>query len=171
MDKCCICESHIEREDAPVLSMGGAGYARVLCDRCSALLDTATLGQDYDEIKSSIAEIGEIMANHDPDHVTLSVVSEIVYDASERAKAIKDGNYDFSLDTEESDGEFDEIPEELRESEEDILKDKEDEEKLKKFDKIYNYILIGVGIAAGIIVILKVLESLGLDFSRFFDII
>ena len=171
MAKCCICEANIEREDAPVLSMGGAGYARVLCDRCAELLDTATLGQDYDEIKSSIAEVGEIMANHDPDRVTLTVVSGLVYNASQRAKEIKEGTYDFSLDAEDNNEGFDEIPEELRESEEDIQKDKEEEEKLKKFDKIYNYILIGAGIAAGIIVILKVLESFGLDFSRFFDII
>ncbi len=159
MAKCCICEANIERDDAPVLSMGGAGYARVLCDRCTQLLDTATLGQDYDEIKSSIAEIGEIMANHDPDKVTLSVVSGIVYNASQRAKAIKDGSYDFSLDSEESDEGFDEIPEELRESEEDIQKDKEDEEKLKKFDKFYNYVLIGAGIAAGALIIWKIIDT------------
>ena len=159
MAKCCICEANIEREDAPVLSMGGAGYARVLCDRCAELLDTATLGQNYDEIKSSIAEIGEIMANHDPDHVTLTVVSGLVYNASKRAKAIQDGSYDFSLDAEGSDEGFDEIPEELRESEEDIQKDKEEEEKLKKFDKIYNYILIGAGIAAGAILIWNIIKT------------
>ena len=159
MAKCCICVENIEREDAPVLSMGGAGYARVLCDRCAELLDTATLGQNYDEIKSSIAEIGEIMANHDPDHVTLTVVSGLVYNASKRAKAIQDGSYDFSLDAEGSDEGFDEIPEELRESEEDIQKDKEEEEKLKKFDKIYNYILIGAGIAAGAILIWNIIKT------------
>ena len=159
MAKCCICEANIEREDAPVLSMGGAGYARVLCDRCAELLDTATLGQDYDEIKSSIAEVGEIMANHDPDRVTLTVVSGLVYNASQRAKEIKEGTYDFSLDAEESDEGFDEIPEELRESEEDIQKDKEEEEKLKKFDKIYNYILIGAGIAAAVIVVWKIIDT------------
>ena len=159
MAKCCICEANIEREDAPVLSMGGAGYARVLCDRCAELLDTATLGHDYDEIKSSIAEIGEIMANHDPDCVTLTVVSGLVYNASQRAKEIKEGTYDFSLDAEDNDEGFDEIPEDLRESEEDIQKDKEEEEKLKKFDKIYNYILIGAGIAAAAIVIWKIIDT------------
>ena len=159
MAKCCICEANIEREDAPVLSMGGAGYARVLCDRCAELLDTATLGQDYDEIKSSIAEVGEIMANHDPDRVTLTVVSGLVYNASQRAKEIKEGTYDFSLDAEDNNEGFDEIPEELRESEEDIQKDKEEEEKLKKFDKIYNYILIGAGIAAAVIVVWKIIDT------------
>ncbi len=159
MAKCCMCDSHIEREDAPVLSMGGAGYARVLCDRCAGLLDTATLGQDFDEIKSTIVEIGNLMADHDPDQVTFAIVSKLMLDASERAKAIKDGTYDFSLDSEENSEGFDEIPEELRESEEDIQKDKEDEEKLEKFNKFYNYVLIGAGIAAAGFIIWKIIQT------------
>ena len=159
MAKCCMCDANIEREDAPVLSMGGAGYARVLCDRCSELLDTATLGRDYEEIKESITEIGDIMADHDPDQVTLTVVSALVYDASKRAKEIKEGSYDFSLDDAENNDGFDEIPEELRESEEDIQKDKEEEEKLKKFDKFYNYVLIGAGIGAALFIIWKIIDT------------
>ena len=127
MARCCMCEARIEREDAPVLSMGGAGYARVLCDRCSGLLDTATLGSDFDEIKAAIEETGNVMADHDPDQVTLTIVSGLMYQASQRAKAIKDGSYDFSLDSEESGEGFDEIPEELRESEEDEDSDEEKE--------------------------------------------
>ena len=159
MAKCCMCDANIEREDAPVLSMGGAGYARVLCDRCSELLDTATLGRDYDEIKESITQISDIMAAHDPDQVTLAIVSGLVYNASQRAKEIKEGSYDFSLDDVENGDGFDEIPEELRESEEDIQKDKEEEEKLKKFDKIYNYILIGAGIGAAALIIWKIIDT------------
>ena len=159
MAKCCMCDANIEREDAPVLSMGGAGYARVLCDRCSELLDTATLGRDYDEIKESITQISDIMAAHDPDQVTLAIVSGLVYNASQRAKEIKEGSYDFSLDEAENGDGFDEIPEELRESEEDIQKDKEEEEKLKKFDKIYNYILIGAGIGAAALIIWKIIDT------------
>lgn len=159
MAKCCICDAHIEREDAPVLSMGGAGYARVLCDRCSGLLDTATLGQDFEEIKGAIAEIGDLMADHDPDNVTFNIVSGLMLEASERAKAIRDGSYDFSLDSEENEEGFDEIPEELRESEEDIQKDKEDEEKLEKFNKFYNYVLIGAGIGAAAIIIWKIIDT------------
>ena len=158
MAKCCICEANVEREDAPVLSMGGAGYARVLCDRCSGLLDTATLGHDFDEIKAAIEETGNVMANHDPDQVTLSIVSGLMYQASQRAKSIKDGSYDFSLDSEENEEGFDEIPEELRESEEDIQKDKEDEEKLEKFNKFYNYVLIGAGIGVAAIIIWKIID-------------
>ena len=103
--------------------------------------------------------IGEIMADNDPDQVTFAMVSGLVYNASERAKAIKDGSYDFSLDNEENDEGFDEIPEELRESEEDIQKDKEEEEKLKKFDKFYNYVLIGAGIGAALLIIWKIIDT------------
>lgn len=170
MAKCCMCDVNVDRESAPVLSMGAVGNPRFLCDRCAGLLDTATLGEDFDTIKDAIEEIGTVMADNDPDEVTFSIVSELMLGASERAKAIRDGSYDFSLDTETKEGELEDIPEELLESEEDIEKDKADEEKLKKFDKFYNYVLIGAGIAAAIFVIWKVLEGFGVDFSRFFDI-
>ena len=170
MAKCCMCDVNIDREDAPVLSMGAAGNPRLLCDKCAGLLDTATLGRDFDEIKNAVEEIGTIMADHDPDGVTFSIVSSLMVEASERAKLIKEGNYDFSLDEQENNEGFDEIPEELRESEEDIELDRQEEEKLKKFDKFYNYALIGAGIAVAIFVIWKVLEAFGVDLSKFFDI-
>ena len=170
MAKCCICEKHIEREDAPVLSMGAVGNARLLCDDCAALLDTATLGRDFDMIKLAMDKIGKTMADHDPDGVTLETVSEIMLAAGERAKAIKDGSYDFSLDGEDEDGDvLDEIPEELRESEEDIERDKRDEEKNKKFDKVYNIVLIGAIAACVLFIAWKVLEACGVDISNWFD--
>ena len=159
MSKCCMCDVNIEREDAPVLSMGAAGNPRLLCERCAGLLDTATLGTDFDTIKDAVEQIGTIMADHDPDGVTFNIVSDLMKSASERAKAIRDGSYDFSLDEQDTDQGFDEIPEDLRESEEDIAKDKEDEEKLKQFDKFYNYVLIGAGIAAVAFVIWKIVDA------------
>ena len=50
------------------------------------------------------------------------------------------------LSEQASDEGFDEIPEELLETEEDIEKDKADEEKMKKFDKVYNILLIIFGV-------------------------
>ncbi len=154
-----MCDVNIEREDAPVLSMGAAGNPRLLCDRCAGLLDTATLGRDFDEIKDAVEEIGNIMADNDPDGVTFSIVSSLMVDASDRAKAIRDGSYDFALDSQENEDELDEIPEDMLESEEDIEKDKEEEEKLKKFDKFYNYALIGAGIAAALFIIWKIVDT------------
>ena len=151
MAKCCICDELIEREDAPVLAMGGAGYPRLLCDRCASLLDTATLGRDFDEIKDAIGEIGTIMADHDPDGVTYRIVSSLMIDASERAKAIKEGSYDFALDEDQTCEGYDELPEELRETEEDAELDRRDAESAKKFDKVLNWLWVGV--FAGVIIL------------------
>lgn len=157
--KCCMCDRIIEREDAPVLAMGAAGTPRLLCEECENLLDTATLGKDYEEIRSSINKVSDIMSNGNPDGVTFSIISQLMVDASDRAKAIKDGSYDFALDEQMSEEGFDEIPEELLESQEDIEKDKADEEKMKKFDKFYNYVLIGACIAFVVFLVWKIITT------------
>ena len=148
MKQCCICGKAIEREDAPILTLGGAGYARLLCDDCDAELQAATLGRDVEEIKGAINSLGNKMASTDPDPVTYELVSSILLGATDRGMKIRDGEYDFALDEAEDDSDegFDEIPEELLESEEDIEKDKADEEKMKKFDKVYNILLIIFGV-------------------------
>ena len=168
MARCCMCERAIEREDAPVLSMGAIGNARLLCDDCAALLDTATLGENIDDITSAMDKIGRIMTEGDPDGVTFDTVNQLMREASERAKAIKDGSYDFALD-EADDGALEDIPEDMLESEEDKEKDKIDEEKNKKFEKFYNGFLIGAIVACVIFVLWRILESLGVDFSKFFN--
>ena len=170
MAKCCMCDIRLESEDAPVLSMGAAGIPRLLCDRCAGLLDKATLSKDFEEIKDAVGEIGSIMAAHDPDSVTYTIVSSLMVDASERAKAIKDGSYDFSLDENPEDGGLDEIPEDMLESEEDIEKDKADEEKVKKFDKVYNIILTCTLVLTGIVVVINVLKAFGIDLTKFFEV-
>ena len=160
MAKCCLCGKIIEREDAAVLSMGAAGNPRLLCDECEALLDTATLGKDYEDIKAAIEQIGAHMLERDPDGVTYSMVNEIMVSATERAKAIKDGSYDFSLDDQpKDDGGLDDIPEELLESDEDKELDKVDDEKMKKFDKVYNFVLIGACVAYAIFLVWKIVDS------------
>ena len=157
MERCCICERAIEREDAPVLSMGGAGYARLLCDDCDRMLETATLGTDIKAIEQAMDRIGKIMADRDPDPVTLATVSTLMFEASERAKAIREGSYDFSLDRAESEG-MEEIPEELLETEEDKERDRIEEEKNKKFEKVYNFVLIGAIAVAVLFLIWKVVD-------------
>ena len=169
MAKCCLCERPIEREDAPVLSMGAVGNARLLCDDCAKLLDTATLSKDIDEITAAMDKIGKNMASSDPDGVTLETVSQIMYEAGERAKAIKDGSYDFSLDDEEGGEGLDDIPEDMLESEEDKEKDRIEEEKSKKFERFYNGFLVGAIVACALFILWRVLESFGVDFSKFFD--
>ena len=161
MAKCCICERKIEREDAPVLSMGGAGYARLLCDECDGLLTVATEGTDFNEIERAMDQLGKKISGGNPDGVTFDMMNNLMREASERAKAIRDGSYDFSLDRSVEDEEWslEDIPEELRESEEDKAKDKADEEKMKKFDKFSNWVFIGALIGCVLFVVYKIIET------------
>ena len=85
------------------------------------------------------------------DRESLATVKEILESAIERAELIKSGEYDFSSDTESEDSY--EIPEELLESEEDRELDRMDEEKNKKFDKIFNWVAgIAIGAAAAFLI-------------------
>lgn len=160
MSNCCICEKSVEREDAPILAMGGAGYARVLCEECDRELQVATRGHDVEEIKAAINSLSTKMANGEPDTVTYRMMSEILITATQRAMEIKDGTYDFARDDEEDNEGFDEIPEELLESDEDIELDKKDEEKAKKFDKVYSIILTISLIALGGMIIWRIIQAL-----------
>jgi hypothetical protein len=84
--------------------------------------------------------------------------------AAKRAAAIKDGEYDFALDEvaeqETAEGEeategFDEIPEELLESEEDAELDRRDAEIGKKFDKVLNWVWVAVLVGTVTLFLLK----------------
>ena len=160
MNNCCICERDVEREDAPILAMGGAGYARVLCEECDRELQVATRGHDVEEIKEAINSLSNKLANGEPDAVTYRMMNEILVTATQRAMEIKDGTYDFARDDEEDNEGFDEIPEELLESEEDVELDKKDEEKAKKFDKVYSIILTISLIALGGMIIWRIIQAL-----------
>ena len=160
MNNCCICERNVEREDAPILAMGGAGYARVLCEECDRELQVATRGHDVEEIKEAINSLSNKLANGEPDAVTYRMMNEILVTATQRAMEIKDGTYDFARDDEEDNEGFDEIPEELLESEEDIELDKKDEEKAKKFDKVYSIILTISLIALGGMIVWRIIQAL-----------
>ena len=160
MNNWCICERDVEREDAPILAMGGAGYARVLCEECDRELQVATRGHDVDEIKAAINSLSTKMANSEPDAVTYRMMNEILVTATQRAMEIKDGTYDFARDDEEDNEGFDEIPEELLESEEDVELDKKDEEKAKKFDKVYSIILTISLIALGGMIVWRIIQAL-----------
>lgn len=152
MNKCCICDVDIEREDAPALVMSISGKPKLLCDECVHSLDEITLGRDYDTIVSEIDRIGKKMSQLDPDGTTYVTMTNIIASAIVRAKQIKEGTYDFSNDEADEEG-FDEIPEELQETEEDRQKDKADEERLRRFDKIFNIVaLSAIGVIAGIFI-------------------
>ena len=160
MCKCAICNAHIDAEEPKILSMGAYGTPRYMCDVCAADIDEVTLGRDYDRIAEAMERVGKKLAETNPDRGTFNTVNVIMQSSAERAKLIKDGEYDFSLDECREEGEdgFEEIPEELLETEEDRELDREEEEKVKKFDKVYNAILTGVIVAMAGLIIWRILD-------------
>ena len=157
---CSTCLTRITSEDAPVLIMGAYGTPKLLCDDCAALIETITLGRDYDEITSAMQTLTERMsaANID-DRFTVNTVTKILSDSAVRAQKIKEGTYDFALDEEVEDESFDEIPEELKETEEDRLLDEKEAEENAKFDKLMNKTWIIVGAVAAGYIIWRIVEA------------
>ena len=156
---CSICDNSIDKENAPIIAMGGFGYPRYICDECAEKIEIMTKSRDVEEIKAAILDIVEKMEKGElEDKVLLKAVCEILDSAKERLALIENGEYDFSLDDAESDGEvFDEIPEELRESEEDKALDEEETKEKNKFDKIFNWVAIAVfalALIAGVIFVI-----------------
>ena len=159
MKNCCICCAKVDEENAAVLGMGGGGNPRLLCPNCEKLLDDATTSTDYETARLALRELTDILGNSDPDPVTMAVMTDILLRSTDRAKAIKEGTYDFSLDQIDESG-FDEIPEELQETEEDKELDRIEEEKMKKFDKVFNVIAIILGAGCLGLVIWKFVDSI-----------
>ena len=144
---CCTCLTKIEREDAPILTMGAYGNPKCLCDHCASLVENITLGREYGGITAAMQELTDRMsaANID-DRVTVATVTEMLTESAQRAQKIKEGTYDFSEDEVEDDEGFDEIPEELRETEEDKKLDEKEAAINAKFDKFLNWAWLVVGI-------------------------
>ena len=155
---CCTCLRRIENEDAPVLTMGAYGTPKVLCDDCAALVETITLGKDYDGITAAMQELTDVMSSSNvDDRVTVETVTVMLEESAKRAQKIKEGTYDFALDDVEEG--FDEIPEELQETEEDRLLDEKEKAASERFDKFMNWAWIAVGIVAGAFLIWKIVEK------------
>ena len=145
---CSICLKRIEREDAPLLCMSGSGIPRCLCDECASDIERATLGKEYDGIIEALDKISDNLSkNNVDDPVTIDTVTDILNSSAERAKLIAAGEYDFSLD-EAEESEFDEIPEDMLESEEDRQLDAEEEERANRLDKVLNWVWLAVLVAA-----------------------
>lgn len=153
--RCCICLDGVDGDNAPILTMSGAGVPRCLCERCAADVDTVTEGREYPVIIESIDRLSANLSEKNiDDPITLNAMTSLLARAAKRAKLIGEGSYDFSLDEVvlDEDGNIEEIleeiPEELLENDADREMDAEEEEKLKRLDKILNWVwaavLIGV---------------------------
>ena len=158
---CCTCLARIENEDAPVLTMGAYGNPKLLCDECASLVETMSYGKEYDTVVAAMDSLTARMsaANVD-DRFTVATVTEMLSECAERAQKIKEGSYDFSLDEERANEGMDEIPEELQETEEDRLLDEKEAASNAKFDKVMNWLWIGVGIGAVGFIIWKLVDLL-----------
>ena len=140
---CCLCHN-LCNENAPVLTMGPYGTPRLLCSSCSDDLDTVTTDRDPERIKEAMERIGKRLSEKNPDELSLETVNDILFEASERAKQIERGEYDFALDETAEEGELLDIPDEQKESEEDKALDEKEAVKMAKFDKILNWVFLAV---------------------------
>ena len=151
---CSTCLRKIENEDAPVLTMGAYGTPKYLCDECAELIETITGGKDYDAITAAMQTLTDVMsASNVDDRVTMETVTDMLEQSAKRAQKIKEGTYDFSLD--ETDEGFDEIPDELQETEEDRLLDEKEKAANEKFDKFMNKLWIVLGAVAAVLILYK----------------
>ena len=157
---CCTCLTRIVEEDAPVLAMGAYGTPKLLCEDCAALVETMTLSRDYDEITNAMESLtAKMSAANIDDRVTVATATDILHKSAERAQLIKAGAYDFALDEVEDTEGFDEIPEELMETEEDRLLDEKDAIANAKFDKFMNWMWVGVGVCFVALLIYKLVDA------------
>ena len=156
---CCTCLSRIENDYAPVLTMGAYGTPKLLCDDCAALVETITYGRDYDEITEAMSTLTDVISRYNADdRKVVATVTEILENGAKRAQQIKEGTYDFALD--EVDEGFDEIPEELQETEEDRLLDEKEAKSNARMDQFINWMWIGVGALACAFIIWKIIAIL-----------
>ena len=157
---CCTCLTRITSEDAPVLVMGAYGNPKLLCDDCASLIETMTRSRDYNEISTAMENLTNKMsvANID-DRFTIEATTRILADSAVRAQKINEGTYDFSLDDVEDEESFDEIPEDLQETEEDKLLDEKEAAANAKFDKLMNKLWIVLGAGAGAYIIWKLIST------------
>lgn len=153
---CCLCGKDIDKSTADVLTMGSYGNPRYLCDECAKAIDEATTSKDLTEIKAAIAKLGDLLPHAaERDGAVFKTMNPLLSGAVKRAEKIEAGTYDFALDDATDAESFDEIPEELLETEEDRELDERDERAQKKFDKILNIVTTSVifGVLVAILII------------------
>lgn len=142
--KCSLCKRNFTSDEPAVLTMSAYGNPRYICQECEELFDKATLGTNFEEINEAMSKIGTTLADHDNgDETVFECVSSILESAGERAEKIKNGSYDFTEDEREVNV-FDEIPEELRESEEDKVLDERENSRNKIIDKITSWVCAAI---------------------------
>ena len=147
----------VNSDTAPILTMGAYGNPRFLCEECAHDIEVATTATDTAGIAEAMDRISTKMGHSEPEELVINTLTGIMASAADRANKIKDGSYDFSSDAAE-DG-FDEIPDDMLETEEDRALEEKIEEKNKKFDKIFNIISTIVFSALGVYLIYVIINN------------
>ena len=153
---CSICKRPIDTEDPAVLTIGGYGTPKHICTVCEGTIDKMMTLTEYDEIMAECKTLGEALTGGDTgDGSVISTVNELIDKAAERAQSIKDGTYseEEDGDSADADGEnedneesYDDIPEELRETEEDRALDEKEARNAAIFNTVTTW-------ASGIILV------------------
>lgn len=155
---CSVCRVGNCCEDSAILTLGGFGTPRYICDDCASDFDAAISERGVCEIDAAIERISKKMTSaRIDDGLVLKTVEELMCSARERREKIRVGEYDFSADAEQTADE--EIPEELRESEEDAELERKEAEKNKKYDKITNIICSVLGAAALVFFLYRIITA------------
>ncbi len=146
MKACSICKSEIESENPSVLTMGGYGNPRYVCERCDEEIERMLLSHDPEEVREAMKKLGDHLArNGCEDNAVIETMHGMMNRAGARAKEIDEGVYDFDKDAAaQPEEELVEIPEELQETEEDRALDEKEKEAEKKMDKILNWAWVAV---------------------------
>ena len=155
---CALCLRKTEAEEPALLTVGGYGTPRYLCEECSEDIDIATTDKEYENIIAAMDRVAKKMASSKTidDEVSVNAVKEIFSSANDRAEKIRDGVYDFSEDEKNEEDTF-EITDEYAETEEDKELDRIDAERQSRFDKIYGWVAVGAIILAVGFIIYKFL--------------
>ncbi len=161
MEKLCsICKKSVDSENAAILTIGGFGNPKYICEECDGDFAEATGARDIEAISAAMDRISKKMASVDQsDKLVLKSVKDIMAEASSRAEQIKNGTFDFSVEEAEERNEDIEVPEELRETEEDKELDRKEAERNKKFDRIINWASAVVLLALSVFVIYRIITS------------
>ena len=152
MKNCCICKAEIENENPSILTMGGYGNPRYVCEDCDAEIERMLYSREPAEAQDAMKKLGAHMARIGcEDNAVIETMQSIMNRAGARSVAISKGLYDFAKDNPaQTEEELVEIPEELQETEEDRALDEKDAEAEKKFNKILNWAWVGIFIAFGV---------------------
>lgn len=130
----------VDSETAAILTIGGFGNPKYICEECDVDFAEATGAKDLESIKAAMNRISKKMTSvGQADKLVLKSVGGIMEEAASRAKKIQEGTYDFSNETVGNSDEDQEIPEDLKETEEDKELDRMEADRNQKIDKIINW--------------------------------